>query len=269
MKKFIIDKEFTDRSDPSTQKYLNEIKRIPLIDVYQEKELACKRKSGDPLASNKLAEANLRFVFSIAKKYQHNGLLLGDLINEGNRGLLKASKKFDETHDVKFTSYAVSRIRQSIILALGNTSRVVRLPLSKISSISKIEKAIQKLEQKYEREPMPEEIADEFKINIEEVKNYFEIKSWHLSIDSPFTEGEDNTLLGILENNDEPKPDDFIINESVRKKVNQMVNGLKKKRYRDVLIYYFGLDGKGERTLNQISEITGVPYPNVCKDKLV
>ena len=207
MRQLKISKQFTNRENKSLDKYLNEISKVAMIDAQEEVELARRIREGDQAALEKLVNANLRFVVSVSKQYQNQGLTLGDLINEGNLGLIKAAKRFDETRGFKFISYAVWWIRQSILQALADQSRIVRLPLNKVGSIGRISAAAARLEQLQEREPTPEEIAKELEISITEVENAFKSSGRHLSIDAPLIEGEDNSLLGVLDNNDEPNPD--------------------------------------------------------------
>src|SRR3954469_19833162 len=212
MRQLKISKQFTNRESKSLDKYLNEISKVPMIDAQEEVELARRIREGDQVALERLVNANLRFVVSVSKQYQNQGLTLGDLINEGNLGLIKAAKRFDETRGFKFISYAVWWIRQSILQALADQSRIVRLPLNKVGSIGRISSTSARLEQRLEREPTVEEIALEMDIPIIEVENALRSTGRHLSIDAPLTEGEDNTLLGILDNNDEPRPDIQLIN---------------------------------------------------------
>jgi RNA polymerase primary sigma factor len=202
----------------------------------------------------------------VAKQYQNQGLTLGDLINEGNLGLIKAAKRFDETRGFKFISYAVWWIRQSILQALADQSRIVRLPLNKVGSIGRIGGVAAKLEQRLEREPTVEEIAIEMDLPLQEVENALRSTGRHLSIDAPLTEGEDNTLLGILDSNDEPRPDVQLINESLQKEINRVISTLSEKE-RDVLKYYYGLDGGPAHTLEDISEKIGLTRERVRQIK--
>jgi len=218
MRQLKISKQFTNRENKSLDKYLNEISKVSMIDAQEEVELARRIREGDQRALEKLVNANLRFVVSVSKQYQNQGLTLGDLINEGNFGLIKAAKRFDETRGFKFISYAVWWIRQSILQALADQSRIVRLPLNKVGSIGRISAAAAKLEQELEREPTAEEIAKELDVSISEVENALKSSGRHLSIDAPLTEGEDNTLLGVLDQNDEPDPDSPLLNESLTKR---------------------------------------------------
>ena len=229
MRQLKISKQFTNRENKSLDKYLNEISKVAMIDAQEEVELARRIREGDQTALEKLVNANLRFVVSVSKQYQNQGLTLGDLINEGNLGLIKAAKRFDETRGFKFISYAVWWIRQSILQALADQSRIVRLPLNKVGSIGRISAAAARLEQLQEREPTPEEIAKELEISITEVENAFKSSGRHLSIDAPLIEGEDNSLLGVLDNNDEPNPDQPLMDESLRKEINRVISTLSEK----------------------------------------
>ena len=266
MRQLKISKQFTNRENKSLDKYLNEISKVPMIDAQEEVELARRIREGDQKALEKLVNANLRFVVSVSKQYQNQGLTLGDLINEGNFGLIKAARRFDETRGFKFISYAVWWIRQSILQALADQSRIVRLPLNKVSSIGKIAAAAAKLEQELERPPTSEEIAKELDISVVEVENAFKSSGRHLSIDAPLTEGEDNTLLVILDNNDEPDPDSPLLNESLQKEINRVISTLSDKE-RDVLRYYYGLDGGPVHTLEDISEKVGLTRERVRQIK--
>lgn len=266
MRQLKISKQFTNRENKSLDKYLNEISKVPMIDAQEEVELARRIREGDQVALEKLVNANLRFVVSVSKQYQNQGLTLGDLINEGNLGLIKAAKRFDETRGFKFISYAVWWIRQSILQALADQSRIVRLPLNKVGSIGRIGNIAAELEQKLEREPTAEEIAEALEIPTAEVENALRTSGRHLSIDAPLAEGEDNTLLGVLDNNDEPHPDMHLINESLQKEINRVISTLSEKE-RDVLKYYYGLDGGPAHTLEDISEKVGLTRERVRQIK--
>lgn len=266
MRQLKISKQFTNRENKSLDKYLNEISKVPMIDAQEEVELARRIREGDQVALEKLVNANLRFVVSVSKQYQNQGLTLGDLINEGNLGLIKAAKRFDETRGFKFISYAVWWIRQSILQALADQSRIVRLPLNKVGSIGRIGNIAAELEQKLEREPTAEEIATALEIPTSEVENALRTSGRHLSIDAPLAEGEDNTLLGVLDNNDEPHPDLHLINESLQKEINRVISTLSEKE-RDVLKYYYGLDGGPAHTLEDISEKVGLTRERVRQIK--
>ena len=230
MRQLKISKQFTNRENKSLDKYLNEISKVSMIDAQEEVVLAGRIREGDQAALEKLVNANLRFVVSVSKQYQNQGLTLGDLINEGNLGLIKAAKRFDETRGFKFISYAVWWIRQSILQALADQSRIVRLPLNKVGSIGRISAAAARLEQLQEREPTPEEIAKELEISVTEVENAFKSSGRHLSIDAPLIEGEENSLLGVLDNNDEPNPDQPLMDESLRKEINRVISTLSEKK---------------------------------------
>ena len=266
MRQLKITKQVTNRETASLDKYLQEIGKVDLITAEEEVELAQRIKKGDQFALEKLTKANLRFVVSVAKQYQNQGLTLPDLINEGNLGLIKAAQRFDETRGFKFISYAVWWIRQSILQALADQSRIVRLPLNKVGSIGRISAAAARLEQLQEREPTPEEIAKELEISITEVENAFKSSGRHLSIDAPLIEGEDNSLLGVLDNNDEPNPDQPLMDESLRKEINRVISTLSEKE-RDVLKYYYGLDGGPAHTLEDISDKVGLTRERVRQIK--
>jgi RNA polymerase primary sigma factor len=266
MRQLKISKQFTNRENKSLDKYLNEISKVPMIDAQEEVELARRIREGDQAALEKLVNANLRFVVSVSKQYQNQGLTLGDLINEGNMGLIKAARRFDETRGFKFISYAVWWIRQSILQALADQSRIVRLPLNKVGSLGRITQASARLEQELEREPTPEEIAEHLQIPLTEVENALRSSGRHLSIDAPLAEGEDNTLLGVLDQNDEPNPDMPLINESLQNEINRVISTLSDKE-RDVLKYYLGLDGNPAHTLEDISEKVGLTRERVRQIK--
>ena len=266
MRQLKISKQITNRETESLDKYLLEISKYDLITAEEEVELAAKIRDGDPLALQKLTKANLRFVISVSKQYQNQGLALSDLINEGNLGLIKAAQRFDEKRGFKFISYAVWWIRQSILQALADQSRIVRLPLNKVGSIGRISAAAARLEQLQEREPTPEEIAKELEISVTEVENAFKSSGRHMSIDAPLIEGEDNSLLGVLDNNDEPNPDQPLMDESLRKEINRVISTLSEKE-RDVLKYYYGLDGGPAHTLEDISDKVGLTRERVRQIK--
>ncbi|MCC7298158.1 MAG: RNA polymerase sigma factor RpoD/SigA [Bacteroidia bacterium] len=266
MRQLKISKQFTNRENKSLDKYLNEISKVSMIDAQEEVELARRIREGDQAALEKLVNANLRFVVSVSKQYQNQGLTLGDLINEGNMGLIKAAKRFDETRGFKFISYAVWWIRQSILQALADQSRIVRLPLNKVGSLGRITQMAARLEQELEREATPEEIAEALQVPITEVENALRSSGRHLSIDAPLADGEDNTLLGVLDNNDEPNPDMPLINESLQNEINRVISTLSDKE-RDVLKYYFGLDGNPAHTLEDISEKVGLTRERVRQIK--
>lgn len=226
MRQLKITKSITNRESASLDKYLQEIGREDLITVEEEVELAQRIKKGDHAALEKLTRANLRFVVSVAKQYQNQGLSLPDLINEGNLGLIKAAEKFDETRGFKFISYAVWWIRQSILQALAEQSRIVRLPLNQVGSLNKISKALSKFEQENERRPSPEELAEELDIPVDKISDTLKVSGRHISVDAPFVEGEDNSLLDVLVNDDSPIADRSLINESLSKEIDRALKQL-------------------------------------------
>jgi len=241
------------RANQSLDRYLQEIGEVSLLTPDEEIELAKRIKANDQLALEKLTQANLRFVVSVAKQYQNQGLSLGDLINEGNLGLIKAAKRFDETRGFKFISYAVWWIRQSILQALAEQSRVVRLPLNRVGALNKIGKAFSNLEQEYEREPNANEIADELKMTPYEVSDTLKISGKHLSLDAPFNQGDDNRLLDVIEDDHQPPPDDMLIDESLKIEVKRALETLS-DREAEVIRLYFGLDREHPLTLEEIGE---------------
>ncbi len=253
MRQLKITKQVTNRETASLDKYLQEIGKVELITAEEEVALAQRIKQGDQVALEKLTKSNLRFVVSVSKQYQNQGLSLPDLINEGNLGLIKAAQRFDETRGFKFISYAVWWIRQSILQALAEQSRIVRLPLNKIGSINKINKAYAKLEQEYERKPNPEEIADMLEIPEDEVKESQKNSSRHVSMDAPLVQDEDTTMYDVLRNDDGPTPETGLIYDSLRKEINRAISTLT-PREADVIRLYFGLDGKHPMTLEEIGE---------------
>ena len=219
MRQLKITKSITNRESQSLDKYLQEIGREELITAEMEVELAQKIKQGDQVALEKLTKANLRFVVSVAKQYQNQGLTLPDLINEGNLGLIKAAQRFDETRGFKFISYAVWWIRQSILQALAEQSRIVRLPLNQVGSLNKINKAFSKLEQEFERPPSSDELASALDLTEEKVKDTMKVSGRHVSVDAPFVDGEDNSLLDVMVNNDSPKADLELMRESLQREI--------------------------------------------------
>ncbi|GAB3527259.1 RNA polymerase subunit sigma [Pontibacter diazotrophicus] len=253
MRQLKISKQITNRESQSLDKYLQEIGKVDLLTPDEEVSLAQRIREGDQFALEKLTKANLRFVVSVAKQYQNQGLSLGDLINEGNLGLIKAAKRFDETRGFKFISYAVWWIRQSILQALAEQSRIVRLPLNRVGSLNKISKSFSELEQKFEREPSPEEIAEVLELTTAEVVDTLKISGRHVSVDAPFVQGEENRLLDVLENEDEESPDMGLMNDSLRKEVQRALSTLT-KREADVISLYFGLNGEHSLTLEEIGE---------------
>jgi RNA polymerase primary sigma factor len=253
MRQLKITKQVTNRETASLDKYLQEIGRVDLITAEEEVELAQKIKAGDDRALDKLTKANLRFVVSVSKQYQNQGLTLPDLINEGNLGLIKAAKRFDETRGFKFISYAVWWIRQSILQALAEQSRIVRLPLNKIGSINKINKAYAVLEQKYERPPTPEEIAELVELSLTEVQQSLKNTGRHVSMDAPLIEGEDSNLYDVMGSEDSPNPDAELMLESLREEIRRALDTLT-PREADVVSSYFGLNAGCSMTLEEIGE---------------
>ena len=250
MRQLKITKSITNRESASLDKYLQEIGRKDLITVDEEVELAQKIKQGDQAALDKLVSANLRFVVSVAKQYQNQGLSLPDLIDEGNLGLIKAAQKFDETRGFKFISYAVWWIRQSILQALAEQSRIVRLPLNQVGSLNKIGKALQRFEQENERRPSPMELAEQLDVPVEKIADTMKVSGRHVSVDAPFVDGEDNSLLDVLPNEDSPMAGSSLNQESLSKEVNRALEQLN-PRERDILKMFFGI-GCQEMTLEEI-----------------
>ena len=253
MRQLKITKQVTNRETASLDKYLQEIGKVDLITAEEEVELAQKVKQGDQLALERLTKANLRFVVSVAKQYQNQGLTLPDLINEGNLGLIKAAQRFDETRGFKFISYAVWWIRQSILQALAEQSRIVRLPLNKIGSINKINKTYAFLEQSHERPPSAEEIAKELDMTINDVKESMKNSGRHVSMDAPLVEGEDSNLYDVLRSGESPNPDKELIHESLRTEIIRALETLT-PREADVIKLYFGLGENHPMTLEEIGE---------------
>ncbi|MDR1343327.1 MAG: RNA polymerase sigma factor RpoD/SigA [Prevotellaceae bacterium] len=265
MRQLKITKSITNRESASLDKYLQEIGREELISVEDEVELAQRIKKGDQVALEKLTRANLRFVVSVAKQYQNQGLSLPDLINEGNLGLIKAAEKFDETRGFKFISYAVWWIRQSILQALAEQSRIVRLPLNQVGSLNKINKALAKFEQEHERAPSAEELAHVLEIPKDKVADTLKVSGRHVSVDAPFVDGEDNNLLDVLVNNDSPSADRGLINESLSREIDRALSTLT-DRERDIVKYVFGI-GQQEMTLEEIGEKFGLTRERVRQIK--
>ena len=251
MKQLKISKQITNRETESLDKYLNEIGKVDLITSDAEAELARKIREGDSIALEKLTKANLRFVVSVAKQYQNRGLSLNDLINEGNLGLIKAGRKFDETRGFKFISYAVWWIRQAIMQALAEQSRIVRLPLNRVGSLNRISRTFSDLEQKFQREPSADEVADALAMTVETVNENIGLSGRHLSVDSPFRSDEEGTLLDVIENKDADVPDDSLINESLKNEIGQALSVLT-ERESNVLVLYYGLNGEQAMTLEEI-----------------
>jgi RNA polymerase primary sigma factor len=251
MRQLKISKQITNRESQSLDKYLQEIGKVDLITADVEVELAKRIREGDQVALEKLTKANLRFVVSVAKQYQNNGLTLGDLINEGNLGLIKAAKRFDEKRGFKFISYAVWWIRQSIMQALAEQSRIVRLPLNRVGSLSKISKTFSNLEQKFQREPSTEEIAEEIGLSTEEVSANLKVAGRHVSMDAPFAQGEDGSLLDVLSDENESNPEKQLMTDSLTHEVQRALSTLT-RRESDVIGLYFGLNNNNAMTLEEI-----------------
>jgi len=248
-----ITKQYTNRESQSLDKYLQEIGKVDLLTPEQEIELAIRIKKGDQSALESLTKANLRFVVSVAKQYQNQGLSLGDLINEGNLGLIKAAKRFDETRGFKFISYAVWWIRQSILQALAEQSRIVRLPLNRVGALNKIGKAYSNMEQELEREPSAAELAIELEMDVNEVADTLKISGRHVSMDAPFAQGEDNRLLDVLQNDQQPTPDFKLMTESLKMEIERALSTLT-EREAEVIRLYFGLNKEHSLTLEEIGE---------------
>jgi RNA polymerase primary sigma factor len=271
MRQLKITKSITNRESQSLEKYLQEIGKVDLITPEEEVLLAIRIKQGDQKALEKLTNANLRFVVSVAKQYQNQGLSLSDLINEGNLGLIKAAQRFDETRGFKFISYAVWWIRQSILQALAEQSRIVRLPLNKVGLTNKISKAYSLLEQEYEREPSTEEVASLLEIGLDEVETTLGVAARHVSMDAPFSDGEDGTLLDVLENPNSSSADRSIEHrDSLRLEVARSLSSLT-ERQRDVLMLYFGINVDNPVSLEDIGERFGLTRERVrqIKDKAI
>ncbi len=265
MRQLKITKSITNRESASLDKYLQEIGREELIGVEEEVELAQKIRKGDQAALEKLTRANLRFVVSVAKQYQNQGLSLPDLINEGNLGLIKAAEKFDETRGFKFISYAVWWIRQSILQALAEQSRIVRLPLNQVGSLNKINKALGKFEQDNERLPSAAELEEMLDIPSDKIADTLRVSGRHVSVDAPFVDGEDNSLLDVLVNNDSPNADRGLVNESLNREIERALSTLT-ERERDIVKDFFGI-GTAEMTLEEIGEKFGLTRERVRQIK--
>lgn len=248
-----IVKQFTSRESQSLDKYLQEIGKVELLTPEQEIELAIRMKKGDETAIEQLTKANLRFVVSVAKQYQNQGLSLGDLINEGNLGLIKAARRFDETRGFKFISYAVWWIRQSILQALAEQSRIVRLPLNRVGALNKIGKAYSSLKQEFEREPSAEEIAEVLEMDVDEISSTMQIYGKQVSMNAPFSLGDENSLLDVIENVELPSPDNELISESLKTEINDVLSILP-EREAEVIKLYFGLEGENSMTLEEIGD---------------
>ncbi|MBK7632709.1 MAG: sigma-70 family RNA polymerase sigma factor [Ignavibacteriales bacterium] len=248
-----IVKQFTNRDNQSLDKYLQEIGKVELLSPEQEIELTIRMKKGDESAMELLTKANLRFVVSVAKQYQNQGLALGDLINEGNLGLIKAVRRFDETRGFKFISYAVWWIRQSILQALAEQSRIVRLPLNRVGALNKIGKAYSNLKQEFEREPSAEEIAQALEMDVDEISSAMKLYGKQVSVDAPFSLGDENSLLDVIENVELPAPDTELISESLKTEINHVLAMLP-DREAEVIKLYFGLEGENPMTLEEIGD---------------
>ncbi|MDO4708117.1 MAG: RNA polymerase sigma factor RpoD/SigA [Porphyromonadaceae bacterium] len=266
MRQLKISKSITNRESASLDRYLQEIGREDLITIEEEVELAQAIKRGDRKALEKMTRANLRFVVSVAKQYQNQGLSLPDLINEGNLGLIKAAEKFDETKGFKFISYAVWWIRQSILQALAEQSRIVRLPLNQVGTLNKITKALSKFEQEHERKPSAAELAQELDIAEDKISDTLKVSGRHISVDAPFVEGEDNSLLDVLVNDDSPHSDRSLMNESLAKEIDRVLSTLQ-EREAEIVKLFFGIGGTQEMTLEEIGDKFGLTRERVRQIK--
>lgn len=266
MRQLKITKQVTNRDTPSLDKYLQEIGKVDLISPEEEVELARRIKKGDKVALGKLVKANLRFVVSVAKQYQNQGMSLPDLINEGNLGLIKAAQRFDETRGFKFISYAVWWIRQAILQSLAEQARIVRLPVNKIGSINKINRAFARLEQEFEREPSSQEIADVLQLAPEEVKEVLKSNGRTVSMDAPISSEEDNDMYDVLENDDNPSPDKHLMNESLTYEIERALSTLSPRESK-VIKLYFGINLKHPLTLEEIGEELGLTRERVRQIK--
>ncbi len=267
MRQLKITKSITNRESQSLDKFLQEIGREDLISVEEEVELAGRIRNGDMAARERLVNANLRFVVSVAKQYQNQGLSLPDLINEGNVGLIKAAEKFDETRGFKFISYAVWWIRQSILQALAEQARIVRLPLNQVGSLNKIQKAYSRFEQEFERRPSAEELAEELDMPIDKIAEVLRMQGRHVSMDAPFVDGEDNSLIDVMENQDSPRADRGLINESLTQEIDRALATLSEREQR-IIRKFFGIgSGVQEKTLEEIGEEEGLTRERVRQIK--
>ena len=265
MRQLKITKSITNRESQSLDKYLQEIGHEELLSVDEEVELAQKIRKGDRKALERLTKANLRFVVSVAKQYQNQGLSLPDLINEGNVGLIKAAEKFDETRGFKFISYAVWWIRQSILQAIAEQSRIVRLPLNQVGSVNKINKVLNKFEQENERRASIDEIAERVDLPEDKIADAMKINGRHISMDAPFTEGEDGSLIDVMPNSDSPEPDNMLVMESLREEIKRALQTLN-ERERTVIEAFFGID-QPEKTLEEIGTEYGLTRERVRQIK--
>ena len=267
MRQLKITKSITNRESQSLDKFLQEIGREDLISVEEEVELAGRIRNGDMAARERLVNANLRFVVSVAKQYQNQGLSLPDLINEGNVGLINAAEKFDETRGFKFISYAVWWIRQSILQALAEQARIVRLPLNQVGSLNKIQKAYSRFEQEFERRPSAEELAEELDMPIDKIAEVLRMQGRHVSMDAPFVDGEDNSLIDVMENQDSPRADRGLINESLTQEIDRALATLSEREQR-IIRKFFGVgSGVQEKTLEEIGEEEGLTRERVRQIK--
>lgn len=266
MRQLKITKQVTNREAPSLDKYLHEIGKVQLITAEEEVQLAKKIKQGDQAALERLIKANLRFVVSVAKQYQNQGLSLPDLINEGNLGLIKAAQRFDETRGFKFISYAVWWIRQSILQALAEQARIVRLPLNKIGSINKVNNTFARLEQEFQREPTPYEIADILDIAPKEVKEALKVSSRHVSMDAPLKQDEENTLYDVLLSSDASSPDGELLDDSLRREIERSLSTLS-TREADIVKLYYGLNGEPPYSLEEIGKLFNLTRERVRQIK--
>lgn len=265
MRQLKITKSITNRESASLDKYLQEIGHEDLISVEEEVELAQRIRKGDRSALEKLTKANLRFVVSVAKQYQNQGLSLPDLINEGNLGLIKAAEKFDETRGFKFISYAVWWIRQSILQSIAEQSRIVRLPLNQVGSVNKINRVLNKFEQENERYPSIEEIADKIDLPEDKIADAMKVNGRHVSVDAPFIDGEDNSLLDVLPNNDATMADNLLVQESLRDEISRALKTLN-DRERNIVEAFFGIN-QSEMTLEEIGDKYGLTRERVRQIK--
>ncbi len=266
MRQLKITKQVTNRETLSLDKYLHDIGKVELLSAEREVELAKRIKRGDQQALEELIKANLRFVVSVSKQYQNQGLSLPDLINEGNLGLIKAAQRFDETRGFKFISYAVWWIRQSILQALAEQARIVRLPLNKIGSINKINRTFSKLEQEYQREPTPEEVASILETTSDVVEDAMKVSNHHVSMDAPLKDEDDNSLYDVMLNEESPSPDNNLITVSLRKEIERTLSTLG-EREAEIIKYYFGLNGYPQHTLEEIGEVFGLTRERVRQIK--
>jgi RNA polymerase primary sigma factor len=270
MRQLIINKQITNREDQSLEKYLKEIGKVALLTAEEEVELTKKIKQGDHIALEKMTKANLRFVISVAKQYQNQGLSLCDLINDGNLGLIKAARRFDHTKGFKFISYAVWWIRQSILQALAEQSRIVRLPFNRIGALIRISRTFCELEQKYEREPTAEELSEAMAITLSEVNDSMMLGNRHISFDAPFIQGENKSLLDILECSHNDKPDSELLSDSLKMEIQRILATLTQQES-EVIAFYFGLGGHQALSLEEIAEkfLTTSQRVKKIKDKAI